>query len=170
MVRWKVAALVLGLLVLACGTTGGATPGITPGAAALPAATAAPAQIAKVGDRVEQGGIALTVVKTERKDALSDFQKAKADHTFLIAEVVIENIGTAKTPYNVFYFTAKDGDGFEYNPAIGVEQAFQSGDLDAGGKARGNVAFEVKTAAAGLVLEYKPIVIGADAAIRVALD
>lgn len=46
----------------------------------------------------------------------------------------------------------------------------KTGDLAKGEKARGNVAFEVKTAAKGLVLECKPLIVGAADAIRVALE
>jgi hypothetical protein len=166
-------AFVLTFLVLACGsgspTGGGATPsgGSTTSA---PEATAAPAGPARVGDRVESGGVTLTVVKVEKKAELSQFQKAKAGNTFVVAEVLLENVSADKAPHNPFYFRVKDADGFEYNTAIGADQSLQSGDLAKGDKARGNVAFEVKEASKGLVLEYKPIVIGGGDAIRVALE
>lgn len=117
-------------------------------------------------------GIALTVVKTEKKDELSQFQKAKAGNTYIVAEVLIENVSVDKAPYNPLYFKVKDGDGFEYNPEIvGGDQALKSGELPKGDKARGNVAFEVKKDAKGLVLSYKPIVLfSGDEVIRVALD
>lgn len=165
------AAIVLWLIAVACGTSGGGV-AVTPGAAAPVAATAAPAATgpAKVGDRVIAGDTALTVVKTERKSELSQFQKAKDGMTFVIVEVLIENAGTAKGTYNLLYFKARDAEGFEYNPALGVDQPLQAGELDTGGKARGNVAFEVKAEAKGLVVEYKPLTIGAASAIRIALE
>lgn len=167
-------AIALALFVLACGGSGGGGVAITPGAAA-PAATAAPAPaavIGKVGDRVEANGIALTVVKTEQKDELSQFQKAKDGNTYVIAEVLIENVSVDKAPYNPLYFKVKDGDGFEYNPEItGGDQALKSGDLVKGDKARGTVAFEVKETAKSLVMSYKPLVLfSGDEAIRVALN
>ena len=155
-------AVALWFIAVACGGTapsGGAT--------SAPVVAAGPGAI---GDRIEANGAALTVIKAERKDALSDFQKAKAGNVFVVVEVLIENAGTAKAPYNPFYFTIKDGDGFESNAALGTDdQALKSGELGAGEKARGVVAFEVKRDAKGLVLQYKPLVFGAGDAIRVAL-
>ena len=96
--------------------------------------------------------------------------QAKAGNVFLVAEVLIENSGSAKAPYNPLYFTVKDGDGFEYNAAlVAGDNSLKSGELAQGEKARGVVAFEVKQAATGLVLSYKPLVFGASDAIRVAL-
>ena len=166
--RWKAVliAVGVGLFAIACGSS--PTQG---GAPATGTTAVAPTGPAKVGDRVEQGGIALTVVKVERKAELDQFQKAKAGNVFLVAEVLLENTGTEKAPYNPFYFTVKDADGFEVNAALTAgEGALKSGDLVKGDKARGVVAFEVKQAAKGLVLSYKPLVFGADEAIRVALN
>ena len=155
-------AAAIGLFVLACGST--PTP-------AANAPTAAPARIGTVGERVEQNGVALTVVKTDQRAELDQFQKAKAGNVFLVVEVLIENSGATKAPYNPLYFTVKDGDGFEYNAAlVAGDNSLKSGELAQGEKARGVVAFEVKENAKGLVLSYKPLVFGADEAIRVALN
>lgn len=135
-----------------------------------PEPTAAPSS-GKVGDRLEANGIALTAIKVDRADALSSFQEAKAGNTFVVVEVLIENVSAEKAPYNPFYFKVKDADGFEYNISINTgEQALKSGELTKGDKARGTVAFEVKKDAKGLVLEYKPIVFGNVDSIKVALD
>ncbi len=154
---------------------GSIQPTSAPAAPAAPEATAAPekapATIGKVGDRVEANGMALTVMKVSKVDKISDFQKAKAGNTFVVAEVVIENVSAEKAPYNPLYFKVKDADGFEYNAGISSgEQALQSGNLAKGEKVRGNVAFEVKKETKGLVLEYKPIVFGNVEPIKVALE
>lgn len=184
--RWQIGLIVaLAALVLACGSTagtGGQT--IVPAATSAPAAgatnapaapeaTAAPAtaSIAKVGDRIEQNGTALTVVSVEKKAEISDFQKAKAGNTFVLAEVLIENTGAEKLAYNLLYFKVKDADGFEENATIYTgDGGLSAGELAGGEKVRGIAAFEVKEAATGLVLSYKPITIGADDPIRVALE
>ena len=154
-------AVVLGLFVLACGST--PTP-------AANAPTAAPTRVGAIGERVEQNGVALTVIKMEQKAEIDQFQKATTGNVFLVAEVLIENSGVAKAPYNPLYFTVKDGDGFEYNAAlVAGDSSLKSGELAQGEKARGVVAFEVKQDAKGIVLSYKPLVFGADEAIRVAL-
>ncbi len=183
------AAIFLALLVIACGgSSAGATvvpatsgaavaTGSTQGGSAGPtqpavADTEVPAapSIAKVGDRTELDGTALTVMKIDRAAQLGQFQKAKEGNEFIIADVVVENTGGDKLPYNLLYFTVKDSDGFQYTPAIGADQPFASGELAKGEKARGNVAFEVKKAAKGLVLEYKPLTLGGGDAIKVALE
>ena len=174
-------AAFLALLVLACGSTpSGSSGGTASGGAA--AATSAPASAAPatatsaatgpgtIGDRIEANGMALTVVKMERADTLGQFLKAKDGNTFVVAEVLIENVSQDKIPYNLLYFKVKDSDGFEYTPAIGVDQPLNSGELTKGDKARGNVAFEVKKDAKGLVLTYKPITLGNETPIQVALS
>jgi|SRR6185436_17385356 len=187
-----IAAIVLGLFVIACGgsSTGGATvipatsapaaqatsggsaaqPTSAPAAAPTEVMVAAPT-VAKVGDRTELNGTALTVMKVSRAAELSKFQKAKDGNEFVIAEVVIENVDKDKAPYNPLYFKVKDSDGFEYNADFTAgDQSLKSGELAKGEKARGNIAFEVKKDAKGLVLEYRPLVIGGDDAIKVALE
>lgn len=194
-------AIVLGLFVIACGgSSSGSAVTVVPGTAATSApaaqatdvpgiatvvnavkttlgpeptdaAAAAPA-IAKVGDRVELNGMALTVTKVERATQLGQFNKADDGKEFVVAEVIIENVSADnKVPYNPLYFTVKDGEGFEYNAQlVAGDQALKSGDLAKGEKARGNVAFEVKKDTKGLVMEYKPLVVGESEAIKVALD
>jgi len=178
-----VAALLLALLVVACGgtttsgttivpaatsapATGGATAQSAPDATAPVVAdttaapvepTAATAQIANVGDRIEQGGVAFTVTKAERNDKPSQFAVAKEGNTFIVAEVLIENVSSAdKIMYNPFFAKLKDADGFEYQIAFGADQALSNGELAKGEKARGNLLFEVKKTAKGLVLSYQP--------------
>lgn len=185
-------AVMLALFVLACGgtsTSGGATvvpatsgsagatqpSGSSSAAPTQPAvadtpAPAAPA-VAKVGDRTELNGTALTVTKVDRAAELGQFNKAKDGNEFVVAEVVIENTGADKIPYNPLYFKVKDADGFETDAElIAGDQSLKSGELAKGEKARGNVAFEVKKGTKGLVMEYKPLVIGSSDAIKVALD
>lgn len=174
-------AVVLGLFVIACG--GGGTAGsavtVVPGAAqatagsaaqptGVPQPTEAPVSVAKVGDRVELNGMAMTVIKAERKAQLAEFAKAKEGNEFIVAEVLIENVGDDKLSYNLFFFKARDSEGFEYTTALGMEQPLSAGDLAKGEKARGNVAFEVKKAAKDVVMEYKAL--GSSEGIRIALD
>ena len=59
--------------------------------------------------------------------------------------------------YNIFYFTLKDRDGREYEPYLGSPMpAFGAGQLGAGEKARGWLAFEVPSTE-GMTLVYKII-------------
>lgn len=195
----SIIAVMLGLFVIACGTgSSGSAVTVVPGATSAPAArattggassaTSAPAAtdapaaapteaaeaapaVAKVGDRVELNGMALTVVKVDRAAELGQFQKAKDGNEFVIAEIMIENVDKDKAPYNPLYFKAKDSEGFEVNAEIiAGEQSLKSGDLAKGEKVRGNVAFEVKKGTKGLVLQYKPLVFGQSDEIKVNLD
>lgn len=176
------AAVPIFVFVLACGSGGGSTTITQPTAAgaaeagnsptaALEATAGTAAAVGKVGDRVELDGVALTVVKVEKADQIGTFLKADAGNTYLIAEVVIENVSADKAPYNPLYFKVKDSDGFEYNAGISTDdQALKSGDLAKGDKARGTVAFQVKKDAKGFVLAFKPIVFGGGDPIRIALE
>lgn len=132
----------------------------------------APPSIATIGDRVELNGMALTVLKVDQMKAVGSFQKAKAGNIFVMAEVLIENVDQDEIPYNPFYFKVKDADGFEYSVTINTaDQSLKSGKLTKGDKARGSVLFEVKEGAAGLVMEYKPVVLfSSDEAIKVKLN
>ena len=174
--------IILSLLLASCSsspstqpTTKPAAPPVATVAPAAPTAppkpTAAPA-IAKVGERAESAGLALTVSKVERKKDLDVISKAKAGNVFVVTDVLIESTAKDKAPYNPLYFKVKSADGYEYNAAItGLSNQLKSGDLATGDKVRGIVAFEVPEGAKGLVVSYEPLVIfGGYKPIKVALD
>lgn len=153
-------SIALGLLVLACGST--------PASTTAPTAQQPP-QPAAIGDKTTGDGYTLTVAGVERKQELSDFEKAKDGNTYVVADVLVE--ATDKASYNLLYFKVKDASGVEYNPSVAtLPDVFKSGELVAGDKARGKVVFEVPTSATGLVLSYKPLVIGSGDGVRVKLD
>lgn len=128
--------------------------------------------VGKVGERREAGGIALTVMGVSQAATINDFMKAADGNTYLILDVLVENTGKEEAPYNPLYFTIKDTDGFQYqNSIIAPDPTLQSGTLPIGDKARGNVAFEVKDGAKGLVVTYEPLVIlGGYEPIRIAVE
>jgi hypothetical protein len=135
--------------------------------------TPAPPATAKVGERAEASGVALTVLTVTRATEMGQFSKAKEGNEFVIADVVVENAsGDDPQPYNPFYFKAKDDSGFEYDPSLSAaEPSLKSGQLIKGEIARGNIAMEVKKGATGLVLTYEPVVIlGGFSPIKVSLD
>jgi hypothetical protein len=127
---------------------------------------------ATVGERVESGGVALTVEKVDRTQSLGTLHKADGGKIYVVADVLIETTGKDKAPYNPLYFKAKDADGHEVNTSMpGFEDCLKSGQLPKGEKVRGKVAFEVKEGTKGLVLSYKPLVLGGGyKEIRVALE
>jgi hypothetical protein len=113
-----------------------------------------------VGERRESGGIALTVLSVSKADSISIWTP-ESGNVFLIIEVLIENVSRDdETPYNPFYFSVKDGDGFEASTAIAApDPSLQSGTLPKGDKVRGFVAFEVRLIATGFTVTYEPLVI-----------
>jgi hypothetical protein len=131
--------------------------------APAPTSTAAPqpkSTVGKIGDRVESAGIAVTVVKASKVNQIGSFTKPKAGNMLLNIEVIIENTNRDKAPYNPLYFKVRDSNGFEYNTTItALDPSLKSGDVAQGEKVRGNVAFEVKSDAKGLVVSYEPLVL-----------
>jgi len=99
-------------------------PSAAPTVAPTVAPTAKPqAPLAKVGQRVESSGIALTVNSVSQASELGSIWKAKDGKTYVVVDVTLENANRDKAPYNPFYFKAKDADGYEYNAAMGAGDA-----------------------------------------------
>ena len=69
----------------------------------------------KVGDKVEAGGMAITVVQVQKVASFNSFMSADAGNIYVDIEVVIENTGRDETPYNPFYFKLKDAHSYEYD-------------------------------------------------------
>lgn len=139
-----------------------------PKATEIPIPTEAPPGI---GTRIESGGIALTVAQAYLTDSFDTFLKPEDGFTFLVVEVIIENVDRDEAPYNPLYFAVKDSQGFEYTTAFSApEPTLKSGEAAKGELARGFVAFEVQEGATGLVVSYEPLVIlGGYETIRIAL-
>lgn len=135
-----------------------------------PTAARQPAQ-AQIGDRVEAGGIALTI-QSARTLASFDFNTAAEGNTYLVVDALLENVSHDAAPYNPMYFSVKDADSFEYNSVLlAPDPSLKSGELARADRVRGNVAFEVPIDAVGLVLTYEPLVIlGGYEPLRVAVD
>lgn len=130
-----------------------------PTAEPTPEPTGVPATMPGVGDRVESGGIALTITEVTTSMG-ADFFKPDTGNVYLVASVLIENVTRDETPYNPMYFGVKDSEAFEYKSTLwSPDPGLKSGNLPKGDKVRGNVAFEVPEGATGFVLTYEPIVI-----------
>jgi len=103
------------------------------------------------------GGMALAVNKVSTVDTIQGLSPATAGNVFLVVDVTVLDQSVDNGPYNPLYFSLKDSDGFEYQPAMAAPPpALQAGYLAAGDKARGNVAFEIPPAAHGFVLTFAP--------------
>lgn len=111
-----------------------------------------------IGDRVRIGDQEFFVVLEVDLNVKNDgVFKPDAGNKWIAALVEIEGIDPNGASYNPFYFTLRDGDGFEYNfSAFGKDPALQSSnDLKPGKKVRGWVTFEVPKGATGLLLLYE---------------
>jgi hypothetical protein len=174
---FAVIAVVLGLLLTACGGDTAAPPPVTSasGGGALPTSAAvgqaAAPVVAKIGERVELNGTALTVAQVARAARLGQDNEAKQGNEFVVAEVVIENTGADKLAYNPSSFKVKNAGGLDQAASqIAGDTSLKSGELAKGERAQGIVAFEVKQGTKGLVLEYKPGEAGSTEVIKVALE
>ena len=149
----------------------------TPEATRTPKSTNTPQpsltpDVGAIGEAKEAAGVVLTILNVTKMDKVGFFDP-QPGYTFLIVEVLIENLSRSdETPYNPLYFSLKDSDNFEYSTAfVSPDPSLKSGSLPLGEKVRGNVAFEVRASAEGLILTYEPLVILADyEPIRISLE
>lgn len=131
------------------------------GASTVNPATPAPTASSnsyKVGDRIKIGDEEyFTIVEVDPAVEPGEFLKPDKGNKWVAVLVEIEGINPEGATYNPFYFSIKDGNGFEYNfSAFGKEPSLQSGnDLAPGKKVRGWVTFEVPEDATGLVVSYE---------------
>lgn len=124
----------------------------------------------KVGQPIDNGGVALTVISTTLTSQIDQATPAGAGEAYLIADVQLENTGSGKVSYDVIYFSVLDANSVEYiSSRVAPAPALKSGDLLPGDKVRGNVAFKLKAAATGLTIKYQPVVMGRSPRIYIAV-
>jgi hypothetical protein len=111
----------------------------------------------RVGQKVEAGGIALTVNNVSTARSIEEFWEADAGFHFLVVDVTLQTTTRDSAPYNIWYFSLKDSQDFEYTiTMVAPKPQLQWGNLSQGEKVRGNVAFEIPENSRGLVLSYEP--------------
>jgi hypothetical protein len=124
----------------------------------------------KIGQRLENGGTALTILTTTLTTQLDPATPAKAGEAYLVADVLVENVGTDPVAYDVIFFSVLDAGSVEYNQVLGAPApALTSGELPPGGRVQGQVAFKIKSTASGLVIKYQPVVMGPSPRIYIAV-
>lgn len=101
-------------------------------------------------------GRKLTVNTLERTTSQGEYSKAADGKTFVVVNVTIENTSDKTKTYNVFDFRIQTAGGQVVDPYVGGTNDLSSGDLVAGGKATGNVTFEVPVETANQYVIYKP--------------
>jgi hypothetical protein len=123
------------------------------------AAGAAGKALPVTGQRDEGGGIALTVERVTAGERVGP-TRAAAGSLLVTLDVTVENVARAKSPFNAYYFTARDDAGYEYPSMIlPLETLLQGGSLGQGQKVSGQVVFEVPESTKRLVVEYQPQVL-----------
>ena len=120
------------------------------------APTAAP-PLAKVGDRMDPGPFAMTVMNIETATQYGN-QKAQAGQKFVSAQVLLESRDAGGLYISPASFTLKDSDGIQYVTMQGQTPAFDSEVLLPNGqKMSAWATFEVPEGAHGLVLTFESI-------------
>jgi hypothetical protein len=100
--------------------------------------------------------VKLTVKDIEYTTELNDFEKADEGKTYVVASVVIENVGKETKPYNTFDFRIQTAGGQVLDTTLTSEPYFSSGDLVSGGKVEGKVYFEVPEEDGHQYIIWKP--------------
>lgn len=111
----------------------------------------------KVGDQIQVGDTIFTV-NSFRNDAGTQYIKPKEGNTYVIVNASIENKGKEKAHVStMLQMYLKDSEGTKYNNTIGPEtNGSLDGEIVAGDKTKGEVAFEVPTTATGLKFYFQP--------------
>ena len=108
------------------------------------------------GDAATLGDSVIKVTKVERSQG-NDWDKPKSGKEFVIITVSIENKGSGKLSYNPYDFKLQNSQGQQESIAFTTtnnDTALSSGELVAGGKVSGTIAFETTKGDKGLSLIY----------------
>ncbi len=108
------------------------------------------------GDVATLGDSAVKVTKVEKSQG-NDWDKPKSGKEFVIITVSIENKGKNKLSYNPYDFKLQNSQGQQESIAFTTtnnDTALSSGELVAGGKVSGTIAFETTKGDKGLSLIY----------------
>lgn len=120
------------------------------------APTAAPL-LARVGDRMDPGPFAMTVMNAETATQYGD-QKAQAGQKFVSAQVLLESQDAGGLYISPASFTLKDSDAIQYMTTPGQTPAFDGELILANGqKMSAWVTFEVPEGAQGFVLTFESL-------------
>ncbi len=119
-----------------------------------------------VGESGTVDGVKLTVSKIDYTPTIGEYDTAKAGNTYVLADVTLENTSNETKPYNVFDFRIQTTGGQVLDGAFAsVPKPLSSGDMVAGGKAQGQVVFEVPVEDGHQYIIWKPNAAKSDRAI-----
>ena len=111
-------------------------------------------------------GVKMTLSNVVYKTTISEFEQAESGKTYVIADVALENTSNETKPYNVFDFRIQTAEGQVLDGAFAtVDNSLSSGDMVAGGKASGQIVFEVPVEEGHQYVIWKPNAFNSDRAI-----
>lgn len=111
-------------------------------------------------------GVKMTITKITKKTAIDEFETAEKGKTFVIADVVLENVSEDTKPYNVFDFRIQTQSGEVLDGAFAtVKKPLSSGDLVTSGKTSGQIVFEAPIEKGNQYIIWKPNPVESDRAI-----
>jgi hypothetical protein len=122
-------------------------------------ATPAPKAVYGVNEPATISDQTLTVTGVQRNySSGNQYVKPDAGQEYVVVSVTIQNNGNEQVSYNTYDFQMQDSNGVQKTEAFvtSVENQLQSGNLAAGGKVTGNLAYEVPKGDTGLKLIFKP--------------
>ena len=104
------------------------------------------------------GGVKLTVTSIQYATSLGQFDTADSGKTYVVANVSLEKTSKGTQSYNEFDFRTQTAGGQVLDSAVvtSVTNLLNSGDLVAGGKVSGNIAFQVPIEDGHQYLIWKP--------------
>ncbi len=109
------------------------------------------------GEPATVDGVKMTVSKVEYKTSMSEYEKAKDGKTYVLADVVLENTSKETKAYNAFDFRIQTTGGQVLDGTFAtVPTPLNSGDMVSGGKAQGQVIFEVPVEEGHQYIVWKP--------------
>ena len=112
---------------------------------------------AAIGETAALDGVKLTVTNAAYKGNLGAYQTAESGKTFVVVSVQLENSASKTQPYNGFNFRVQTAGGQVLDTSYQmVDGQLNYGDLVAGGKAIGNIVFEVPQEQGPQYLIWKP--------------
>ena len=161
---WVVGILLIVLIAIIAAASANSGKGTPTSANGSP--TAAPGNSAhKVGDAVTIGGWQVVVngVTTSNGDS---FTQPKTGNTFVLIDVTVTNTASSTQPVSsLISFDMKDASGQKYTETI-VSGAPNppDGNVAAGSKVRGTLAYELPTSAKTIELDFTPSLTSTDVA------
>lgn len=102
-------------------------------------------------------GVKMTVTKVDYTTNLGAYETADSGKTYLVADVTLENTSNKTQSYNSLDFRIQTAGGQVLDSTYGtVPNPLNSADLVAGGKATGQVVFQVPVETAHQYIIWKP--------------